>query len=66
MHALLLVPIVLQKINSGKGTAGQLVNDPKLYESLVDSSQELNATIKDLKRLVQQWEQEGISLKMGK
>ena len=26
----------------------------------------LNATIKDLKRLVQQWEQEGISLKMGK
>ena len=36
------------------------MNDPKLYETLVDTSQELNATIKDLKRLVQQWEQESI------
>ncbi len=57
---------VVQKVNQGKGTAGQLVNDPKLYESLVDTTQELNATIKDLKRLVEQWEQEGVSLKMSK
>jgi phospholipid/cholesterol/gamma-HCH transport system substrate-binding protein len=57
---------IVQKINQGKGTAGQLVNDPKLYESLVDTTQELNATIKDLKRLVEQWEQEGVPLKMGK
>ena len=57
---------ITQKINEGKGTAGQLVNDPKLYEGLVDTTRELNATIKDLKRLVQQWEQEGVSLKMSK
>src|SRR5581483_6181602 len=57
---------IVQKINQGKGTAGQFVNDPKLYESLVDTTQELNLTIKDLKRLVEQWEQEGVSLKMGK
>jgi phospholipid/cholesterol/gamma-HCH transport system substrate-binding protein len=57
---------IMQKINDGKGTAGQFVNDPKLYEALVDTTQELNATVKDLKRLVQQWEQEGVSLKMGK
>jgi len=42
------------------------VNDPKLYEAMVDTIQELNGTVKDLKRLVQQWEQEGVSLKMGK
>lgn len=52
------------KIDKGQGTAGKLVNDPKLYESLVDTSRELNATISDLKRLVEQWEQEGISFKM--
>jgi phospholipid/cholesterol/gamma-HCH transport system substrate-binding protein len=57
---------VAQKVNQGKGTAGQLVNDPKLYESLVDTTQQLNETIKDLKRLIQQWEQEGVSLKVGK
>ena len=57
---------IVTKINEGKGSAGQFVNDPKLYEGLVDTTQELNATIKDLKRLVEQWEQEGVSLKMGK
>jgi phospholipid/cholesterol/gamma-HCH transport system substrate-binding protein len=57
---------IVQKINQGKGTAGQFVNDPKLYESLVDTTQELDATVKDLKRLIEQWEQEGVSLKVGK
>jgi phospholipid/cholesterol/gamma-HCH transport system substrate-binding protein len=57
---------IAQKINAGQGTAGQLVNDPQLYQSLVATTQELNATIADLKRLVEQWEQEGVSLKVGK
>lgn len=52
------------KIDRGQGTAGQLVNDPRLYESLVATAQELNLTIRDLKRLVEQWEQEGVSLKL--
>ena len=52
------------KIDKGEGTAGQLVNDPKLYQSQVDTSRELNATISDLKRLVEQWEQEGVSFKL--
>jgi phospholipid/cholesterol/gamma-HCH transport system substrate-binding protein len=52
------------KIDKGEGTAGKLVNDPKLYQSLVDTSRELNTTITDLKRLVEQWEQEGVTLKL--
>jgi len=52
------------KIDEGQGSAGALVNDSRLYESLVDTSRELNATIKDLKRLVEQWEQEGASIKL--
>jgi phospholipid/cholesterol/gamma-HCH transport system substrate-binding protein len=54
------------KIDKGQGTAGQLVNDQRLYESLVQTSRELNATVKDLKRLVEQWEEEGISFKLSK
>jgi phospholipid/cholesterol/gamma-HCH transport system substrate-binding protein len=53
---------ISEKVNKGQGTAGQLVNDNRLYESLVDTSRELNGTVKDLKRLVEQWEQEGVSL----
>jgi phospholipid/cholesterol/gamma-HCH transport system substrate-binding protein len=53
------------KIDKGEGTAGKFINDPKLYEALLDTSQELNLTVKDLRRLVEQWEQEGVSLKLG-
>ena len=28
------------KIDSGQGTAGQLINDPKLYQSLVDTARD--------------------------
>ena len=55
---------IAAKVDTGKGTTGLLLNDPKLYQSLVDSSRELNATIADLHRLLEQWEQEGVSMKL--
>jgi phospholipid/cholesterol/gamma-HCH transport system substrate-binding protein len=55
---------ITAKIDKGDGTAGRLVNDPKLYAGLVETTESLNATIRDLQRLVQQWEQEGVSLKL--
>jgi phospholipid/cholesterol/gamma-HCH transport system substrate-binding protein len=56
---------ITTKIDKGQGTAGLLVNDPKLYESLVDSSRELKTTIADFNRLVEQWEQEGVYFNLG-
>jgi phospholipid/cholesterol/gamma-HCH transport system substrate-binding protein len=55
---------ITSKINNGQGTVGMLINDPKLYNNLVETSRELNDTIAVLKRLVEQWEQEGISFKL--
>ena len=55
---------VAAKVDRGTGTASLLVNDPKLYQSLVANSRELSATVADLKRLVEQWEQEGVSFKL--
>ena len=57
---------VVQKVNEGKGTAGMLVNDPKLYQGLVDTTSQLNSTIADLRRLIEQWEQEGATIRLGK
>lgn len=54
------------KVDQGKGTAGLLINDAKLYESLVDTSKELNLTITDLKLLVKQWTDEGVYIKLNK
>jgi phospholipid/cholesterol/gamma-HCH transport system substrate-binding protein len=53
---------IMVKVNSGQGTAGQLVNDPKLYQSLTDTARELDKTVADLQRLIEQWEQEGVNL----
>lgn len=57
---------ITAKIDKGDGTAGALVNDPKLYQSLIDTTREANGLMSDMRRLVQQWEQEGIPLKFGK
>jgi phospholipid/cholesterol/gamma-HCH transport system substrate-binding protein len=59
-EALQKIQSVTQKIDQGQGTAGKLVNDPKLYDALSDTAAELKLTVKDLRRLIQQWEQEGI------
>jgi phospholipid/cholesterol/gamma-HCH transport system substrate-binding protein len=58
------VQSIMEKINNGQGTAGQLVNDPKLYQSLNDTARELDKTVADLQRLLEQWEQEGVDLKL--
>jgi phospholipid/cholesterol/gamma-HCH transport system substrate-binding protein len=60
------VQSITNKIDKGEGTAGQLINDPKLYQGLVDSTRELNTTIATLNRLVEQWEQEGLHFKLSK
>jgi phospholipid/cholesterol/gamma-HCH transport system substrate-binding protein len=57
---------IANKIDQGKGTAGLLVSDPKLYQGLLDTTKQLNMTVSDLQRVVQQWEQEGVTLKLGK
>ncbi len=54
------------KIDRGQGTAGLLVNDPKLYSALVDTVRNLNLTVRDLQRIAEQWEHEGVTLKLGK
>jgi phospholipid/cholesterol/gamma-HCH transport system substrate-binding protein len=55
---------IMTKIDTGDGTAGKLVNDPKLYTGLVETTTSLNSIVRDLQRLVQQWEEEGVSLKL--
>jgi len=58
------VKSITAKIDSGEGTAGQLINDPRLYATLVDATELLAATIKDIQRVVQQIEQEGVAIKL--
>jgi len=58
------VDSIASKVDKGNGTAALLVNDPRLYASLVDTSRDLDVSFKDMQRLVQQWEQDGFTLKL--
>ncbi|MGA2496705.1 MAG: MlaD family protein [Tepidisphaeraceae bacterium] len=55
---------ITRKVNDGKGTAGAMINDPAVYETLLDASKELKLTIQDFRRLIDQWEKDGISFKL--
>jgi len=57
---------IAARVDKGEGTAGMLVRDPRLYESLVATAGQLNLMMTDLRRLVQQWEQEGVSMKLSR
>lgn len=40
---------ILRKIESGEGSAGKLINNPKLYENLEEASENLNLLMLDLR-----------------
>jgi phospholipid/cholesterol/gamma-HCH transport system substrate-binding protein len=55
---------VLNKINSGEGTVGKLINDGKLYENLVDSSEELKLSLEKLTKTLNKTSEKGIQVKI--
>jgi ABC-type transporter Mla subunit MlaD len=51
-------------LTAGKGTASRFINDPRLYEGLVDLTKSLKTTSDDLKVLIQKWTEEGAQLNL--
>ncbi len=52
--------MTLEKANQGQGTVGHLVNDAKLYENLLESTNQLNQLLKDLQGLIDKVSEKGI------
>lgn len=52
--------VAVEKVNSGQGSAGRLINDGRLYESLLESTTQLNILLKDLKELVDKISEKGL------
>lgn len=53
---------VLAKANTGKGTAARVLNDGRLYENLLDSSEELKLSLEQLKIFVNDLNEEGMGV----
>ncbi len=56
--------IIAEKINSGDGTAAKFVNDGRLYENLLENTEELEVLIQDLKDFVAEYRVKGIKVKL--
>ena len=55
---------VLYKINNGQGTVGKLINDDRLYENLINSSEELKLSLEKLKQTLDKTSRDGIKVKV--
>ncbi|GAF70159.1 unnamed protein product, partial [marine sediment metagenome] len=55
--------VVGRNLAEGKGTAGKMLADPELYESMVLTMKRLQLTIDDLGALVKEWQREGLNVK---
>ncbi len=55
--------IMLTRVNAGKGTAGMIMNDPRLYESLMDTIENLNNRIQQLQPILENISENGLLAK---
>lgn len=53
----------IERANNGDGTAAKFLNDGRLYENLLDSSQELQALLEQLRLFVAESREKGIKIK---
>ena len=51
--------VTLEKINSGQGTAGKLVNDAQLFEVLVETSEEIRKMMEELRSFLAKANEKG-------
>jgi phospholipid/cholesterol/gamma-HCH transport system substrate-binding protein len=52
--------VAMVKVNEGDGTAGRLINDGRLYENLLESTNQLNVLLKDFKELIDKISEKGL------
>jgi len=51
--------LILEQINNGQGTVARLVNDGRLYENLLENTQQLQALLEELNLLATEYRKKG-------
>jgi len=52
------------KMAQGDGTAGKLLNDPKLYEDLVEATRQLSELVKEFRLMIAEWKEKGVKIQL--
>ncbi len=56
--------VMAEKINAGEGSLGEMLNDPKMYQGMVDSIKQLEMLLKDIRAVVAVWKEQGIPMQL--
>jgi phospholipid/cholesterol/gamma-HCH transport system substrate-binding protein len=54
--------LILEKVNNGQGTAGMLINNGRLYENLLEDTEQLKLLIEDMQKFVEEWKDKKIGI----
>ncbi len=55
---------MVQKLNAGEGSLGAMLNDPAMYKGMVDSIDQLELLLKDLRAVIAVWKEQGIPMQL--
>ncbi len=58
------VRVILEKVNSGQGSAGRFLNDGKFYEGLLDNAEQMEMLLKEIKAFVSRAREKGVPIKL--
>ncbi|GAG85025.1 unnamed protein product, partial [marine sediment metagenome] len=56
--------LILEKVNNGQGTAAKLINDGRLYENLLENTQQMQVLLEELRALIAKYREKGIKVKL--
>lgn len=56
--------VVLEKVNSGEGSVGKLINDGRLYENLLENAEQLELLLREARDLMAEFRKKGIKIKL--
>jgi phospholipid/cholesterol/gamma-HCH transport system substrate-binding protein len=56
--------LILEKVNSGQGTAAKLLNDGRFYENLLENTDQLQMLLEEMKSFVAEWRDKEIKVKL--
>jgi phospholipid/cholesterol/gamma-HCH transport system substrate-binding protein len=52
---------LIEKVNEGEGTLGRLVNDGRLYEDLIETTEQLQVLVQQFTFILEKLEEKGLS-----
>lgn len=56
--------VILGKVNEGQGTAAMLVNDGRLYENLLENTQQMKVLLEELEAFMAKSREKGVPIKL--